>query len=43
VQAVREARRRWAERVLTTLTDDEARTAVRGLEVFAAAARAVEA
>jgi DNA-binding MarR family transcriptional regulator len=43
VQAVREARRGWAERVLTTLTDDEARTAVRGLEVFAAAARAVEA
>jgi DNA-binding MarR family transcriptional regulator len=42
VQGVREARRRWAERVLTRLTEDDARTAVRGLEVFAAAARAVE-
>jgi DNA-binding MarR family transcriptional regulator len=43
VQAVREARRRWAEQVLTRLTDDEARSAVRGLAVFAAAARALEA
>lgn len=40
VLAVRRARRRWAEQVLDRLTDAEATVAARGLELFAAAARA---
>jgi DNA-binding MarR family transcriptional regulator len=38
VTAVRDARRRWAGAVLDRLTDEQAREAVRGLEMFAAAA-----
>lgn len=38
VLAVRAARRRWAEGVLARLSDEEARAAVRGLDLFARAA-----
>jgi DNA-binding MarR family transcriptional regulator len=42
VLAVRQARRRWADAVLSRLSDPEAREAARGLAVFAAAAEALE-
>jgi DNA-binding MarR family transcriptional regulator len=42
VEAVRKARHRWAEEVLGQLSDDDARTAVRGFAVFAAAAESWE-
>jgi DNA-binding MarR family transcriptional regulator len=38
VLEVRRARRRWADDVLARLSDEEARAAVRGLAMFAAAA-----
>ncbi len=41
VLAVREARHRWAEQVLARLSDEDARTAVRGFAVFATAAESL--
>lgn len=38
VQAVRRARRSWAEQVMSRLSDDEARAVAHGFAVFAAAA-----